>query len=180
MHSPVPTRLPLRARYGTQTIPPAIRTRMIDTCCTAVADLRQWTPQGWEWRLPHPILPNSYIEDIIDKQPFRPQEPSSLARQGQCWKSNNKVIEITACYPDRVRVTTWVPLTSLTVFQLLSRSTTIEHTLPELMDQLGPSPVKVFLGKLQPNGSRQILAWHAQQCPLGVTAPNGNKQSSNT
>ena len=129
---------------------------MIEAGCTTVDDLRHWTSHGWEWRTPHPLLPNAYIADMTATLPEPPSVPAML-RQGQCWKLSNKVVEISACSPDLVHVTAWNPITTLSVFQLLSQGTTTQYPLHEFRNQLGSNPVKVFLSKSHPNGTKQIL-----------------------
>ena len=86
-----------------------------------------------------------------------PSPVPAMLRQGQCWKLGNKVAEITACSPDLVRVTTWKPITSLTIFQPLFQDTITQHSLHEFRDQLGASPLKVFLSTSHPNGTKQII-----------------------
>ena len=93
-----------------------------------------------------------------------------MLRQGQCWKFSAKVAEITACSPALVQVTAWTPVTTLTVFQLLSQDTTTQYPIHEFRDQLGPTPVKVFLSRPHLNGTEQILGMH-NSAPPGSHLP---------
>ena len=146
---------------------------MIEAGCTTVDDLRQWTPQGWEWGMPHPILPNAFIHEMSAVLKDPPPVPAML-RQGQCWKFGAKVAEITACSPDLVQVNAWTRVTAYAHRLSTSACPKIRpHSIQSTnsgTSLLGPTPVKVFLSRPHLNGTEQILGMH-NSAPPGSHLP---------
>ena len=62
---------------------------------------------------PQPILPNAYIKTIAESQQGPPLPCYAKANVGNC--VDNKVVENTACSLDLVQLTTWNPITTLSV-----------------------------------------------------------------
>ena len=60
---------------------------------------------------------------------------------------------------------------TLMVFQILSQGTTTQYPLHECRNQLGPTPVKVFLSKSHSNGTEQILGTMLNSIPPGSHLP---------
>ena len=141
----------------------ALRARMIETGCLTVGDLRQWTPDGWVWRDPHPILPQDFMSGSTEDRTTIP-DPVRL-RQGQCWTTETGIADIIACSQHMVQVTNWRPMTTLRVFQQVSQALTTTHTPQEFLAKLGPRPARVFLGPPK-NSSRQILGMLPNLPPL--------------